>query len=402
MKFLLKLIGMAAFCAVSFYALFLAYGYQYDVARQDIKKTSIIDLANSESAVEVTLNGKVTYQGNLPYQIKGILPGTAEILLKKIDFLPWKRTLQVRTDFVSKITDILFVPENISKWTKELISFVDDVQVVAGDGFFVVTKPNQRYLTVILLSDYGTFRQKEILLHHENLQSVEILSSDQLVARFLDGAMERIFLNEEKVAPILEGKMRPDITDFTVTKNRIYYLSSGMLFSSNLEGKQVALLDQGFQSFYSVRAIEKKNYSFLIFQTTPVAANNLAFSLYLVNPDFTLKLLTEDVFSEVFVNNLDHVLFSDSDRQLFLYDPRLDKKVLLHRYDDDFQLIGWFDDEHFLFQENDHLFMSDISMSNIFSLLENINLCANMALFPKNRMLFYYCDKKLNVLNWQK
>ncbi len=400
MRFLLKLIGILAFCAVSFYALFLAYGYQYDVARQDIKKTSIIDLTGHESAVEVTFNGKIIHMGNLPYQIKDVLPGTAELLLKKKDFLPWKRTLNVKADFVSKITDILFVPGNISAWTKELISFVDDVHVVAGDEFLVITKPNQPYLTVIFLNDDGTFRQKEIPLHHENLERVEIMSSGQLLAHFQDNVKESIFLDEE-VSSFGE-KIRPDVTDFAIAKKKIYYLSSGMLFSSDFADKQVALLDQSFQKFYTVKTIENKNYSFLVFQTTPPFANDSAFSLYLVNPDSSLKLVAERIFPSVFLNGLNQILFSDFDKQLFFYDPRLDEKKLLHSYNGDFGLIGWFDDEHFLFRGRDHISVSDLSISNVFPLLTNINRFEDMFFFAKNRTLFYLDKNKLNMLNWGK
>ncbi len=432
---------MAAFCAMSFYALFLAYGYQYDVSRQNIKKTSIIDLAVREEGVELMLNGKMTYRGNLPYQIKGVLPGTAELLLKKKDFLPWKRILNVKADFVSKITDILFVPENILEWIKELISFAGDVSVVAGDEFFVVIKPNQSYITVIFLNDDGTFRQKEIALHYENLQSVEVLSSRRLMAHFSGGAMELIAMDEEKYAvfrlpelasslqirqsddviyyifnndlyrfaftqfnneevmPVFGEKIRSDISSFALTKKKIYYLSSGMLFVSNFDGKQIVLLDQSFQNFYSIKAIEGENSSFLVLQTTPVDANDLAFSLYFLNPDSTTKFVGERIVTSPFFNSLGQILFSDSDKQLFLYDPRLDEKILLHRYDGDFGLIAWFDDEHFLFRGTDSIFVSDISISNVFPLLTNIDRFEDMFFFAKNRTLFYLRKSKLNVLN---
>ena len=101
--------------------------------------------------------------------------------------------------------------------TKELISFVDDVHVVAGDEFLVITKPNQPYLTVIFLNDDGTFRQKEIPLHHENLERVEIMSSGQLLAHFQTTSRNRFFLM--KRCQVLE-KNQADVTDFAIAKRK--------------------------------------------------------------------------------------------------------------------------------------------------------------------------------------
>lgn len=118
--FFLRIAGLFLFCTISFYALFLAYGYQYDVKNLDVRKTSIIDLNSKVSDVDVFLNEKSVYRGNLPYQIKDVVPGTFKLLIQKSGFLPWKKVLQVKADFVSKITDILLVPEDVSQFIERI------------------------------------------------------------------------------------------------------------------------------------------------------------------------------------------------------------------------------------------------------------------------------------------
>ena len=84
-RILLKSLGVLAFCAVSAFALFLAYGYNYDLFHRNIEKTSIIDITGVYKDVQVMLDGQVVAH-NLPYLIKDVIPALYRLSIMKEGF----------------------------------------------------------------------------------------------------------------------------------------------------------------------------------------------------------------------------------------------------------------------------------------------------------------------------
>jgi len=435
-RFLLKILAVLAFCAVCAYALFLAFGYNVDLKEQHIEKTSIIDVSNRYPEVRVYLGDKLV--GNsLPVQMKDLLPGFYKLALSKLGYLPWSRKLEVRPDFVTKVDDVLLVPDHTSSLVQQLAHFPEQSKYFLGKDFFIVFTPGRDYLTLVYLLNAGAMKEEELQFSHQdiqNIQDIQVFDSQKFLIAFADGSYEWVEFGGPKFVDFTLPKGATQITflpardaayflldgslyrsqiellstitsknlqnfflakavdQFDVHDDKIVYISRGMAFSADLEGKNVRLIDRSHSLTYA-RFFPFTQGSGELFVLRTAKNKRL---LYAVDERGVSILLTAQLKGEVYQNGSGQTLFTDDTGNIFLYHELLKKKTLVTTLPPDFSLYGFlFDDEHFLLERQNQVFLADSSYTNVYPLFD-AQKDANY--FLRDGAVFYLGDQKLKSL----
>lgn len=440
-RFILKTFGVLAFCAVSAYALFLAYGYNLDIKHRNIEKTSIIDLASRYDDVRVYLDDKIIGNG-LPLQIKDLLPGFYDLSVVKLGYLPWRRQIEVQTDIVSKIEDVVLVPEHADTLIGQLVHFPENSRYFFGKDFFIVTSEGHDYLTMVHLLDDGKMKEEELKLARSDIRDIRIFDSQKFLVTFEDDTHEWVEFNGPRfvdftlpagaggltVLPnqnavfflhrgdlyrvatqtlatltaksVLSAPLLKNVDQFDVHEGKLVYLSGGFVYSADIDGKNIRLVDRSgnaafiryipsntsYGGLYVVKTRDDKR----LLYTAPKesAPGTRGFS----------TLLTPQLKGEVQEDGAGRFLFADESGNIFLYKPLTEKKILVTTLPTDFTLLGFlFGDGHFLFARQEQLFLADSSFTNVYPLT---GYRENGRYFSKGMSLFFFADHKLKSLSF--
>ncbi len=432
-RILLKTLGVLAFCAVSGYALFLAFGYNLDLQNRHIEKTSIIDLPGRYSEVMVYLDDKII--GNsLPLQIKDLVPGLYHLSVSKLNYLPWSRNLQVHTDIVTKVDDVVLVPKNTEKLVQQLVHFPEKSRYFYGDDFIVVLTEGHDYLTLVYLLKEGTMKEEELKLSRQDVEDVRIYSSQKFLVTFADGSYEWVEFNGPRFVdfrlpngsaeltllpsrnaayfihdghlyrtdidrlPLLDLKdlsehlVARNVDQFDVHDGRLVYLSGGLAYAADDMGKNIRLIDRSHKVAY-IRHVPLSGSSGGMYIVRNVDNGR---SLYAMDERGIPTLLTPKLKSEVYQDGGQRVLFSDESGNIFLYRPLLKKKLLVTTLPTDFSLMGMlFGDGHFVFGRQKKVFLADSSFTNVYPLFD---FQEKGRYFLQNGSIFSLEDHKLKSL----
>lgn len=447
-SFFLKLMSVLAFMAVSFVALFFAYGYQSDLSFKNIKKTSIIDITAAYKNVRLYLNNEL--QANeIPYQIKGVLPGTYNLSVDKLHYLPWQRALAVRNDFVTRVDDLLLVPEDISSAVKVVNSFASETQFFEGDYGIVAVRANNFTSVTSFLAD-GTSRQDDITLDPGKIVGVKFFTPTQLLIFFDNKTIQSFDTDSGEnfsfVLPDNYGRLTMDygrrmtylmldsalyrvpfekLTQFTALKDRapyqilkavdqfvlsakgLMYVTKGRLFSAGFAGESVKVVNASMheesaaavggvtsvQPLYDNLSYQQgKDYGYLVLR------NKDQRKLYTVAADGTGYLVTSSLIKDYFLNDNGDILYLTAKNELFYFDISLKKSILINRFDKDITIQGWFrSDGHFIFVDDQQkLQLADLSFTNVYPLKVNKT---SSHLYLNKDSFYFLNDKKLDVLN---
>lgn len=429
-KVILKTIGVLLFCAVSGYALFLAYGYNLDLKHQNIEKTSIIDIASRYPEVKVYLDEKIIGNG-IPLQIKDLLPGIYNLSVNKLGYLPWNRKLEVQTDIVTKVDDVVLVPENSETLVQQLVRFPEGSRYFYSKDFFIVHSAEHDYLTLVYLLAQGKMKEEEVKLSRQDIQDIRIYTSEKFLVTFADGVFEWVefngprfvdfelpkgsselaflasrnaafFLNAGNLyrvridlLPTLTVKNLPDflirenVEQFDVHDNRLVYLSNGMAYTSDITGENVRLIDRSKTLSY-IRFLPGNKGSSGVYVVRSLDNKRLA---YAADERGIVTLLTPQLKGDVYQDSAGRYLFTDESGNIFLYKPLTGKKTLVTTLPTDFSLMGFlFDDGHFVFGRQQKVFLADSLFTNVYPLFDHQE---NARYFPQNEALFFLNDHKL-------
>jgi len=429
-RFILKTIGVLLFCAVSGYALFLAYGYNLDLKHQNIEKTSIIDIASRYPEVRVYLDEKII--GNsIPLQIKDLLPGFYNLSVNKLGYLPWNRKLEVQTDIVTKVDDVVLVPEHSETLVQQLVRFPEDSRYFFSKDFFIVHSAGHDYLTLVYLLEQGKMKEEELKLSRQDIRDIHIYTPQKFLVTFEDGTFEWVEFNGPRfvdfelpkgsseltflasrnaafflnggglyhmpidLLPTLTAKNLPEfllkenVDQFDVHDDRLVYLSKGMAYASDIAGENVRLVDRSGALSY-IRFLPNNKGSSGVYVVRTLDNKRLA---YAADERGTATLLTPQLKGEVYRDNSGRFIFTDESGNIFLYKPLTDKKTLVTTLPTDFSLIGFlFDDGHFVFARQQKVFLADSLFTNVYALFDYQE---KARYFPEKEALFFLNEHKL-------
>jgi hypothetical protein len=434
--YLRKAFTLVLFMAISAITLFFAYGYRYDFKKQDIQKTSIIDLTAKEKDVTVYLEGKQVSTG-LPYQIKGVLPGKYVVEVKKEGFDLWQRQVDVTEDIVTIVNDVLLVPREVGAMVKEVMEFSDPkVRFYPGADFLAVMSPGDRILKVISLFGDGTVKDEDIEMFKSGIDNIEPLTGENFLIYFDDGGtawvnfadkrfvffnlpegVEGIKVNGDKgyIYYLLNGslygvsfsdvkKLEETPDDFMIVEKAgpyvtgmngdIYFLSSSKLYRADHMGRNpvpVAEIDGDYVNIGSKRG---RNHWALILRDAGDKRH-----LWLADRNGLLTPLEHELKGDVFFNAYDQLIYASDTGSTYFHDPLLSKKTVVSKQSGDFSILGWFTDEgHFIQREGDKIILNDIYNSNRYILVGDIK--GAEAVFVPGEALYFLKGTTLFGLNW--
>jgi len=434
--YLRKAFTLVLFMAISAFTLFFAYGYQYDFKKRDIQKTSIIDITAKEKLVDVFLDGKPV-AGQLPFQIKSVVPGKYVVEVKRKGFELWQRQVDVLEDIVTIIKDVILVPVDLEKSIKSLMVFSEkNARYYYGKDFIAVLLPGDRVLKVISLFDNGTVKDEDIELFKSGIDNIEPLEGKNFLIYFQDGGRawvsfgdkkfvffnlpsgaERILVNEDKgyLYYLLKGDLygvpldnvdglekAPD--DFrlivkvdafvSAIQGDLYFLSAGKLNRADYNGKNEALVESVGGEYVNIGYKNGRNFGALILRD-----KNEKRYLRILYGSGKLVLLEDDLKGEPFFNAYDEVLYASNSGSVYFYDNALARKKVVSKQSGDFSILGWFSNEgHFVQKEDDRIILNDIFNANRYVLLKDASGADQV--FVPGKSLFFIKAKTLYVLNW--
>lgn len=430
----LKIFTFFVFVAVCGVTLFLAYGYQFDMNKRDVIRYSIIDLVASMQNAEISLDG-TPIAISLPSQIKNVEPGSHHLIVKKSGFLPWERMVEVEPDFVSIVNDIFLIPEKIEPFNVFITSFDDEEKLFYAKDAFVSLLPGSKNFRLVSLYDNGTYKNEEIELFSENIESIQYLEREKILIAFPDDKYAWIDFSSQKIDyfslpveatkikvnesnrnvyflvgsslyrvpfgytkvhddDLLSFKVGNDIQayDFDLNGN-FYFLASGMLFKANERGGDIELLKQEPGKYVNLAFKKGKNYGTLILRNKDEGR-----ALYLVDRFGNMTQLALSIKGQPSFNAFDQLIFSNGQDEMYFYDPRTLEKEFLGTLPPTFELAGWFSDVgHYVLKNSESLVMSDVFTKGKYTLLMHR---PTDQLFILNKSLFYLKDKKLWKLYW--
>lgn len=437
-RFCIKLFSVVLFGALSALVVLYAYGYQFDLAKQNVKKTSIIDVSDNLQQVDVFLDGALQIH-TLPYQIKNVLPGQHIIQVKKNGFLPWERKVKVKDDVVTLVRDVFLIPEKIEPYIEPLATLPSDYIPLLGRDFIIWYKPESRFLQIAFFNANGSIHERKIEVYREGLQDLKIVSPHYLLARFNDSILGLInindggvkffvlppladkvqfnedsqtlyFLQEKRLlsAPLSSLRLQneekvdfkeiaSDVDEYTPGfSGQIFFLSRGIFFTNDESRKITHIPEQDLSDFTNLSFKKAQNYGSLIVRTKEGRRR-----LYGVASNNQLTFLENDLKGQPFFNNLDQLLYFNTNNDLYFFDSKLlQKKFIPHSFEDEALLLGWITGEgSFLFKTNEEIKIADIADGQAVALLEN-QIPDEFFIFDK--FFFYLKDKDIFVVDWRK
>ena len=431
-----KLFVVMLFIAFSALTLFFAYGYQFDFKKRDFTKTSIIDVTAKEKEATVMLDG--TQQSEvLPFQIKGVLPGRHQLSVKRKDFQSWKREVEVEGDIVTIVDDVLLVPENVDKAVRPLKKMTEkDGRSYFADAYFVDIRDGEKKLSLTRLFEDGTLKDEEIELFKAGMERLEPLEDENFLIYFSDGGISWVNFRDKKFVMFVppagaegvkvnalremvyftKGKVLYGVpfsqTDalkdspekFRIITNveayvpvfgdEIYYISGGMLFKSDFQGREKKLVDYAPDFYKNVDFYQGKDYGAVILR-------DRADKRYLVLADRKgrLSYRAGDLSGRPWFNGYDQLIFAKSNGEVVFHDPQTGKSTMVARIDGKFEILGWFSDRgHYLVREGNSIRLQDVFNANTYTLVDGIEGISNY--FTLKGALFFIKEGTLNVLSW--
>ncbi len=438
-SFILKLLTLLCFAAVSLSALFYAYGYQYDVHKQDVKKTSIIDLLGSISESKVFLSGKIV-SNFLPYQIKGVEPGNYLLSVAKNGFRYWQRNIKVEADLVTIVNDILLVPDRIESYMK----FIKDFDLksnldISGDLILAYEKGSNLIRSFSMYYD-GSFRDDELLISAEGISDVIGLGNNRFMLesggnelslfsaserksvafslpskgydfRMDDGGKNLFFKKDSDLYAFpfdnLTGQeTKPDMSFYKVFSGVdnyvlgfdkiVYYVMDGGVYMTDFSFVSRQPLALSINKYKNISFKKGRNYGFLVTRD----ANDIR-CLYLIDRSGKpIKMLSADLYGKAFFNAYDHLIFAENSGKIRFYDPLLKSGLLVTKMELPFDILGWFTDEgHYIVQSSGYVKLDDIYDANEYDLFHDDEV---KKVFVFNKNLFFLKDNdRLFGLNWK-
>ena len=430
----MKLVTAAVFVAASFVALFYAYGYQYDVRDNGIKKTSIIDVEASYDNVDLSFNG-LSVAEKLPFQIKNVDPGLYDVEVKKDGFLPWKRKVKVQQDIVSIVYDVLLYPIDIQKYIKQLLPLDSKLQMVFGPDFIIEYNKGDANLKLIQIKPDFLLNQEDVELYRQGIKNITLVSKDGILVEFDDGIYgflnvtdrdfklfalpkgaynlkvsfddESLFfmqgqnlfkstlsdLSLKKPEDINSVELRDNVTDFEPTfRNAVIYVTDGCVYLMNQDNKEEQLfafrpcnftdLSFNYEGGYGLLTLREKNGD----RVLQLADTNLNF-----------QNISNHVIGNGIVNDSGKIVYVDNEKNLNFYDVVKGTQQFVKKVADGYTLLNWYDGQHFIEQNQDQTYLNDPYDANPYLLPLDKDL---QKVFVKNKTIYFVESNSLSGIEW--
>ncbi len=398
---ILFLICLFLFLLVAPTVVLYSQGYRFDFDSKKITQTGGLFLRVEPKQVEIYLDGKLIEKTDFFFGsalIENLLPKKYKIEMKKVGFLSWEKTLEIKEKEVTEAKNIVLLPENpqFSILVQEVKQFWP-----SPDQKKIILKEGENDWALKLYDLDKNVKSQLIDENDISPKGVDLLDlsfSEDSKEIFLEvGVTEKVkyfTLNLDKAPPSLVEKKTTDTSSENVVaskkiNNDIYYLDKfGYLFKNNeklnetpfavkQETEYVLEIFQNFIFLREDKILYQFNTSSKTFEKFFEGINSLE-----ISPD--LKKL---------------VYFSDSEIWILFLKEKLDQpsrkageKIFLVRFLEKVGDVFWMNSNYLIFNVGDKLKIAEIDDR------DGIN-GYNLVEFNKPKIFFNTIDKKVYILS---
>jgi len=238
-------------------------------------------------------------------------------------------------------------------------------------------------------------RQFKVFWLPEDVERIRIGGADNIVFFMKGDTLYRIPFNqlaEEEFELTEDLIVHENVTNYDLDyRGNIFYISVGMLYLVDESGENERLLEK-CPGYYKNIALHVNNGSVIMV----LRSNEDVRSLFVVESDGDLVLLTESLRDQPFIGVNNQVLYMDTANHLFAYDIYGEDKIYIMQFDQEISLVGWYGEfGHFLYKENGDLLLEDVYSANRYLLMHEED--KEYEYYVNGRSIFYYDKHNLQL-----
>jgi hypothetical protein len=370
-----------------------SFGYRFDFEKKKITQTGGIFVKAMPKEVEIFVDGKFVKRTDFFFGsalIENLLPKKHKVEIKKENYFPWEKELEVEEKKATEIKNLILFPKNLK--ISLLSKNVDDFWF-SPDGKKIILKEreNERWsLELYSIED----EVKSRLLEEDDLSkgSVEILnlkfsenSNEIEIETKVGKETKNLLLDLTKPSQIKEIekiKIPENILCYQIKNRNSYFLEkSGFLFKgdSNLANKE---------KLNEVPILIEKECKLEIW-------NNFIFlvgdeDIFRLNPESKSfeKILEGGKELKVSPDSKKIALFSKSEIWLLKENG---EKVFLNRFSEKIEDLFWINDNYLIFKTQDKIKISETDNRDKVNVIDFLE-------FKGNKFFFNQSDKKIYLL----
>jgi len=234
--FSLKLVLFFLFILTVLITTGLAFGYKYDLKKQFLFKTSIINLDTEQDIdgrFKVFLDNQMYEFGKLPAQITSIKPGRHDLIVETEGYYPWSKSVIVKEDIVSEYSEILFIPTKNYLQSDVLIhGYLEKVASIDGKAVFYNSDLN--YYKMFIFSNDGDYEVRFLENILERPENIEFLNNKYLKFNYSGNRFKFLDLDTDEIFEIdLDDSYGNLIFDDNIEK--VYYKIENDLYFAHIK-----------------------------------------------------------------------------------------------------------------------------------------------------------------------
>lgn len=394
LKIAIYIFGVFVFVSVAGYALLTAYGYQFDLLRRNIIKTSILDIDNKLNDVSVFLNEDfISY--TLPHQIKNLAPGNYNLSVLRPGYKTWEKKVKLEEDIATRVSDIILVPEDIesvSKIIKDNFTFTD---FIYNKKYVVFINQNLKHIQVFSFNKNGEYSLETISYSFDDLiHSFYFADLDRIVFGYED-SVHIIDLRDKKINRIMIPGNFDNLYVFFNPNLQAFYLNSGSIYTADID-ENSSMKSNTLAFKYSDTPIQNfiiKKYNSDIY----IRFNN---ALYVFENGLIHKI-DDDVISMPIFTGRGEMLYLKKGQEIVEYDFETEQLDLLARFADQVETVEVFGTgKHLFLNKSNILSICDLEIKNCFKLLD-IHSNDEFIIPPGAKFFLRFMDNRLIKYNLQ-
>jgi hypothetical protein len=394
LKVVFQVLFVLLFISISSYALLTAYGYQVDLLKQNIVKTSIIDLANTIEEAKVYYNNELVAE-KTPFQIKNVEPGSHYLLVLKDGYKPWQRKVEVELNVVTKINDILLMPISYDKYGKNFdLGFTYDTYLSNRKWILFISKSNNKIHAYKMNAD-GSFLIDTINISLDKDYTFSFAGDDNLVYKYKD-KLSMLNLSDKT---ILNATIPDEFKYFRLAFSpslKGFYVNAGGFYSADIDNKgsinEITLLTEDVS--FIKGEFDLTNFGGHSF----VLSQGVLFDYY----DNKIQKIDTNV-SELpyFTASNGEIIYVKNYHEIIKYKLEDRNREFIGRFDIKIDFLSWFfDNKHFYLKTEKNIKVCDFSFENCAELItvtgdDKIIAGSNdnqFAVLTKNQIVSYTYD----------
>jgi len=351
-------------------------GYRYDSKKGQLEKIGVLSVDSLPKDAGVFINGK--YQSQTPIDIIKLLPGRYNIEIRKDDYYPWAKEIEIKSNAAAFYNDVILFKKKLPELKIEGQINIFSASTDGKKIIYSIVRENKEELRLLNINNNSDFlieefnsttynslsfvewsptntkaliRQaignfnKYLIVDTETLKSKELFNITRLNFSkitwdrqndfYLYGLQKTILYKIDLINNLTETVISANITDFQIINSNIYYITRSAndyflnrkrLTTEELKDKKIKLLPF---SDYSLKFADLKILVLLDNKNNDLfIVNSKIFDSESIENEIILQANAKNIFWSADKNNL---IYYDN-AELWTYNFDKNENKLINRY----------------------------------------------------------------------